>query len=229
MLVVCASGLAKPLPGPAPVSLTGATVSRTWPTLAVAGLPPLAANEDWLVAIAYPNYKVHHWGVGIPYLGHAGLLLINGTNGKTRYFEYGRYDRAEQLGIVVTRAIPDAELGTDGKPTIKSLEKICKSLSTVSGQEPLRISAAVGVRSGVFPLALKYAEGREKENGNAKRVPYQVLKNNCMHFVKLAFDAAGLTTPCTINPRPNSYIDKMRESFLNLDYDPTTGHVVISP
>ena len=38
----------------------------------------------------------------LPDLGHAGVLFIKGRSGTTKYYEYGRYDRAA-LGWVMRR------------------------------------------------------------------------------------------------------------------------------
>jgi hypothetical protein len=45
--------------------------------------------EDYIIPIVYPDYKVSFAGQKLPYLGHAGVLIIQGTSGKTKYYEYG--------------------------------------------------------------------------------------------------------------------------------------------
>lgn len=50
-----------------------------------------------------------------------------------------------------------------------------------------------------------------------------------MHFVKQAVETAGFPTPSMIDPRPNSYIDELRGSFPDMDYDRATGTVTFKP
>ncbi|ELY3410685.1 hypothetical protein SMW94_004639 [Vibrio parahaemolyticus] len=38
------------------------------------------------------NIQVPHTKAKMSNLGHAGVLFINGSNGVTKYYEYGRYD-----------------------------------------------------------------------------------------------------------------------------------------
>ncbi len=54
----------------------------------------------------------------LPELGHAGVLLINGARGTTKYYEYGRYNGP--LGMVRKLSIRDVEIQTR-HPTKASL------------------------------------------------------------------------------------------------------------
>ncbi|MDC0740688.1 hypothetical protein [Polyangium mundeleinium] len=54
--------------------------------------------------------------VKISGLGHAGVLIINGKTGETRYFEYGRYDAA-RIGLVREHSVSDVKVESDGTPT----------------------------------------------------------------------------------------------------------------
>ena len=97
------------------------------------------------VYIAFPDYKISinqtvpeiptpfgsiggqqiKWKQGG--LGHAGVLLIDDKTGRTKYYEYGRYDDAKK-GIVRTTRIPDVQIGKDGRPTNKSFTSTVHSL-----------------------------------------------------------------------------------------------------
>jgi hypothetical protein len=92
------------------------------------------------VAITYIDYKI---GVGnrrIPYLGHAGILLIDNKTGNTKYFEYGRYDSS--FGQVKQRGVPNVKIDKEtGLPTKESLMQVFKVLSKSWGQDS-RIKAA---------------------------------------------------------------------------------------
>ena len=71
------------------------------------------------IYIAFPKYRAN----GIPFTGHAGVLLIDNKTGLIKYYEYGRYDK-EGKGLVRTVTISNVVIGKDGKPTIQSLNKV---------------------------------------------------------------------------------------------------------
>ncbi|MBF4238115.1 hypothetical protein EAY82_26800, partial [Vibrio anguillarum] len=94
--------------------------------------------EDFLIPIVFPDYEIlvaseqtfDLFGLDIttpkvkaPYLGHAGVILINGETGVTRYYEYGRYpNRASDIpGNVRKVSIPNVKLIT-GLITERSLK-----------------------------------------------------------------------------------------------------------
>ena len=54
-----------------------------------AGNPVNMVDSDGrdAIYIAFPDYKAN----GIPFTGHAGVLLIDNKTGYTKYYEYGRY------------------------------------------------------------------------------------------------------------------------------------------
>ncbi|MBF4269714.1 hypothetical protein EAY71_22905, partial [Vibrio anguillarum] len=99
--------------------------------------------EDFLIPIVFPDYEIlvaseqtfDLFGLDIttpkvkaPYLGHAGVILINGETGVTRYYEYGRYpNRASDIpGNVRKVSIPNVKL-INGLITESSLKKTLKS------------------------------------------------------------------------------------------------------
>ena len=75
------------------------------------------------VYIAFPDYKISVFGKQWSNLGHARVLLIDNKTGITKYYEYGRYDKAE-IGEVRQRTISNVIMGKDGKPTAESLNKV---------------------------------------------------------------------------------------------------------
>jgi hypothetical protein len=150
-------------------------------------------------------------------LGHAGVLFINGKNGLTKYYEYGRYDPPANLGIVKKiRRLPDARV-REGKLVYTSLKKPLAKISRVSGQSGAIQGVYIEVENK-FKAMLNYANKRKLQNGNPKRKPYDLLTNSCIHFVKEVVQQAGVDTPWMIDPRPNSYIGEFRDDFPDLDY-----------
>jgi hypothetical protein len=153
----------------------------------------------------------------MPYLGHAGILFIDGGNGSTRYFEYGRYDRAA-VGWVQPWHISDVKLSKAGRPTRISMLQTLKEVALLAGQAG-RISAAyIELDAGAFRKMDLYARSREIENRNARRTPYSLWANSCLHFMKATAEAGGASMPPVVAPQPAGYIVEVRLLHPDLDY-----------
>ncbi len=177
-----------------------------------------AKAGDILIPINFPDFLVGTPSGPVPELGHAGILLIRGSDGLTKYYEYGRYDPPQNLGLVRVGSIPNVQMQANGKPTDESLKKVLKAISEKSGGKS-NIAAAFIPADAKFVAVNQFAENRFKQNSDPERKRYNILTNNCMHFVKDALSAANLTLPSMVDPRPNSYIGELRDSFMDLDYD----------
>ncbi|HEX8199446.1 MAG TPA: hypothetical protein VF590_03085 [Isosphaeraceae bacterium] len=182
---------------------------------------------DVVIPIVFPDYLIGTPAGKLPELGHAGVLLIQGTTGLTKYYEYGRYDPPANRGLVKKRSVPDVMIDKKtGKPTLDSLAKTLKVISREAGQGG-RIEGAYIEKANSFPLAMKYAETRLKDNKNPRREEYKILSNSCLHFMRKTTEAGGVNTPWLVDPRPNSYIGELRGDFQDLDYDPKADQVKI--
>ena len=203
------------------------------------------ANSDVVIPIVFPDYRI---GVNtppldvsipdivpvfdltpthiklpatkqnIPYLGHAGVLLINGKTGLTRYFEYGRYDRAER-GLVRKQNVIDVRIGQNGRPTMQTLRELLGQISVKSGRGGSIKAAYIEMDSGAFSRMDNYALGRMKSNNDPKRSPYELLNNSCLHFMKSVAEAGGASMPLVIAPHPTGYIIQVRLQKNELDFD----------
>ncbi len=161
----------------------------------------------------------------LPELGHAGVLFINGSNGLTKYYEYGRYDRAN-LGLVMRRPVPDAVI-KNKLPTMTSLLVTLRRVSQQSGQHTRIEGAFIELPTGSFDKMLAYAQGRLKDNTDPKREPYSLTSNSCLHFMKGTSEAGGADMPWVIDPRPLGYIERVRSEFPTLDYRPKPESLTI--
>ncbi len=155
----------------------------------------------------------------VPYLGHAGVLFFNGTSGLSKYYEYGRYDRAA-LGLTRRVPISDLKIGADKKPTTDSLKKVLLTISTKAGQRGRIEGAYIEVPDGGFAKMLQYAVLRVRQNTDPKRAPYTLTGNSCMHFAKKVAEAGGATIPMIIDPRPNSFIAEVQANYPKLSFKP---------
>jgi len=156
----------------------------------------------------------------VPELGHAGILFISGARGTTKYYEYGRYGGS--LGATRRHPVKDAIIGNGGHPTKASLSYTLSQISAKSGQNGRILGAYIEV-PGQYQAMLDYAVKRVEENANPNRAAYALFTNSCVHFMKGVLDAAGVETPVMLDPRPNSYIEELRNDFPALDYS-KAGH-----
>jgi hypothetical protein len=173
---------------------------------------------DVLPWFDFDNFTVPSYKDKISNLGHAGILFINGENGTTKYYEYGRYDPPKNLGIVVkARNLPDVKI-VNGHIEFSTLKQTLSFISRVSGQSGKIHGVYLEVKNK-YDAMLEYAELRKSQNIQLSRRPYDLLTNSCVHFVKQTCEKAGVSTPWMIDPRPNSYIGEFRDDFPDLDYD----------
>ncbi len=157
----------------------------------------------------------------VPDLGHAGILFINGKTGASKYYEYGRYHGP--LGTVRKLLIKDVVI-QGGHPTKASLSYTLSQISVKSGQGG-RILGAYIEAPNKYDAMLEYALKRQRDNNNPKRKPYDLFNNSCNHFMKGTLEAAGINVPYLLDPRPNSYIEEIRNNFPDLDYS-KAGHTL---
>ncbi len=155
----------------------------------------------------------------VPYLGHAGILFVNGRTGVTKYYEYGRYD-PDAKGLVRKQSVPDVRIASDGRPSASSLKLTLGKISRVSGQGGRMLGAYIELNVGGFELMVTYATTRMALNVDPARPPYDLLSNSCLHFAKATAAAGGAQMPMIIDPRPAGYIERVRGEFPDLDFMP---------
>ncbi|MCQ4242932.1 hypothetical protein [Stutzerimonas stutzeri] len=200
----------------------------------------LSGEEDFVIPIVFPDYKIHIDGYEVtlfgrkfeipaqsaPYLGHAGVLVINGKSGLSKYYEYGRYPGPGPAGRTRRGRIPDIRLKT-GFIVESSLNRTLRAISSEHGQHG-RISGVV-LRGQVFDQALAWLEAKEAENANPARKEYDLGNHNCMTFVADLLDHIGLGRPFRTRVVVSSvYMEQFQLSETDLDYDYTTETLEIS-
>ena len=67
---------------------------------------------------------------------------------------------------------------------------------------------------------LDYAQQREKENNNPARKPYDITGYSCLHFALAVVEAAGVSLPMIIDPRPTGHMSLVRMKYRDLDFSP---------
>lgn len=178
------------------------------------------------ILIVYLDYKINVGGMHVPYLGHAGVLLIDNKTGVTRYYEYGRYDPANK-GLVRRVSVSNVKIGKDGRPTIASLNKVLGQLSKRAG-EGGRIRGAYIVSDQNKEME-EYADKKEAENKDPNRKEYSLMNNNCGTFASDVVDQdEDVKKPWIVWPAPNNIVsDYVDEGNAEVDYAPEKGTTTI--
>jgi RHS repeat-associated protein len=185
--------------------------------------PNVYVDPDGLdaIAISFPKYRIGSSGSGVPYLGHAGIVLIE-KDGSTTYREYGRYD-PEGLGFVQDQDTPSVTIGQNGLPTRESLKELLKAISTRAGQGG-SVEGAYFRTTKAEDAAMKaYLEYRSSLNSDANRFPYDSLFHSCQTFCVQTLFAGGQLSPgqaLNTPARPISAIEYLRLlSALSVRYE----------
>ena len=172
------------------------------------------------ILIVYPDYIINVDDHQYPYIGHAGVLLINPESGYTRYYEYGRYDK-ENKGVVRNVPVPKVVIGDDGNPTEESLNKVMEVLSVTVGHGG-RVEGAY-VKSDNFKEMKDYAEGRMDQNADPDRTRYSIIFNNCATFASEVIQQDWRTvfkTPIIRVPIPSIMIKQYQILLPRVSYSP---------
>ena len=111
----------------------------------------------------FDDFTVPSYKDKISNLGHAGVLFINGENGTTKYYEYGRYDPPKNLGLVVkARSLPDVKI-INGHLDYSTLKKTLSFISRISGQSGKIHGVYIEVENK-YDAMLKHAELKKLQN-----------------------------------------------------------------
>lgn len=190
----------------------------------------LVGDQDYVIPLVFPDYKIHIDGyqstmfgrkIEIPggsarYLGHAGVLIINGKTGHTKYYEYGRYPGTGPAGRVRVGQIPDVVLRS-GAITESSLKKTLRHIAAKHGQSG-NITGVV-LRGVVYDKALAWLKAKEAENTKATRQEYDLGNHNCVTFATDLAEAVGFSIPFrTRVVVPTAYMTQFKFNEPDLDY-----------
>ena len=174
---------------PDPLGSVGGLNAYTYATL-----NPISRGDPFGLGACYVNFPDYPISVpsNIPVvggsdlpLGHAGVLGYDETTGRTRYYEYGRYD--SNFGEVKRRTIPDLEVGPNGDITEESWEKLKESLQKNQGKgTPVKLHCDDSVDED------KVYDYAEEVKNDENRDPYSwnpFSSNQCKDFARRAIDA----------------------------------------
>ena len=113
--------------------------------------------NDFAILVVWPEYPIEvSEGFSVEGLGHAGVVIVDGDTGITKYYEYGRYDK-EELGSVRNRIIPNVTM-LDGKIDGSSLKNMMSSLNSTAGKDNYAIGSILPLGEGGYDSAVAFAE-----------------------------------------------------------------------
>ncbi len=179
-------------------------------------------GRDALIVV-FTQYKVEVPGLGkIGGLGHAGVVLIDNKSGFTKYYEYGRYDRANR-GVVRNIKVPNVQMDENGKPTSASMKKLLRTLSKKAGHNS-KIEGAY-IKNDNFKQMFDYAKGRKEQNNDPDREPYDNTSNNCLTFCLDTSKAGGAEVPDDLVDWPNQDIGDIQDDHPSVRFDPENDEI----
>lgn len=145
-------------------------------------------------------------------LGHAAVAFTNGRTGHTRYWEYGRYDRA-QRGICRNISVPDLKMTPDFEVDPDSLNRMLARVSQTSGGGTRVSGVFCRVALGSASKLERYCQRVHEATSSASNDPYSPMWNSCLHFMVRGMREAGVRMPSVIDPRPRAYIQTLQSRF----------------
>ncbi len=112
--------------------------------------------SDFVIPLVWPGYKITldlpGRPIGVPALGHAGVVLVDGSTARTRYFEYGRY--GDVRGVVRTAGIGTHSIGQisirDGKIDQTSFATVMAEAGNTFGKGSLTSGSLFELPDGSF-------------------------------------------------------------------------------
>lgn len=211
---------------PRPINIA---IVRTTPASDTTPVNIYFSNDyDFIIPLVFPDYTIQFSGVGLPYLGHAGILIIDGKTGQTRYGEYGRYQGEDDVpGVVRIGSVPNVII-EDGAITESSLKNTLKEVSKQHGK--FGDISGVVLRGRAFAAADRWLSTKYKENSNKGRKPYSIRDNNCMTFVADMVDNLHLGAPkrSYFAVVPTDYMEDFQEVERDLYYSYSQNELVVT-
>lgn len=149
---------------------------------------------------ASPPLSIARWNGDDAYvlgLGHAGIAMIDGTTGAVKYYEYGRYDRANYGQVRSVTSIAGITISFEpstGDPINASLLQLAAALTQTNGGPYGFEAVYVKLANGAFNAMVSFSETRKAEVQAHSAPAYNVASNHCFTFAMEVASAAGVRT-----------------------------------
>src|SRR6056297_134912 len=122
-------------------------------------------------------------------IGHAGVVIINGETGQTRYYEYGRY--GGPFGQVREATVADVSLEDYCNPSSVSLHTLSRELTRTNGGPYAYEAAYIKLPDGAYEQMEAFAEGRKAAVAARTAAAYNINDNHCFTFALEVAQAGG--------------------------------------
>jgi hypothetical protein len=152
------------------------------------------------------------WDVGLRVQTGHGATIIVDSKGRTRYYEYGRYE--SKLGETHRRPVPDLKLDKNGIPTTESVEALFDKISQLYGQGGAVEAVLIPTDDAEDVAMQQYLDSRERQNSEPNREPYTIWGHNCGTLI---CDALGRTNKSTLS-NPLGVPFDVLDSLINLHF-----------
>lgn len=149
---------------------------------------------DYAVIVSWPQYPIATSAGHLPGLGHAGVVLVDGASGETKYFEYGRYGKDESgnpIGVVRSVGVSNLSM-SGGAITQSSFEKMIENLSNSSGKGTVASGSVLVLSDNGFSNAMAFAMAADADpKGVLGDYALFLDENTCYTFAKAVAAAGG--------------------------------------
>lgn len=148
---------------------------------------------DYAIPIVWPNYPIAAGFGMVRGLGHAGVVIVDGSTGHTNYFEYGRYERDDSgnpIGVVKTRAVPNLSIN-DGVIDGNSLNSLIVSLNASAGKDTAAVGTILPLSNRGYDDALSYAQKALQDPSGTVGEYSWANDTHCYSFAKSVAAAGG--------------------------------------
>lgn len=131
-------------------------------------------------------------------LGHAGVVIINGETGRTRYFEYGRY--GGPYGRVRERTVADVTLEDYCNPSSASLEALARDVTRTNGGPYGFEAAYIKLPDGSYEQMEQFITQRVSAVQARTAAAYDINSNHCFTFAVEVAAAGGAQSDVSSAP-----------------------------
>ena len=137
--------------------------------------------SDWAIPMVFPDYLLSD---AIPYFGHAAIIIYEGKLGKTKYLEYGSYEKFNVRGLLNGAVINLKTLY--GAITWLSLSQTMKIICQNNAKGSRIDAAIIKLPTGAF-------SAMEAEAFAWRTKPYSLFKaDQCAKFIQALLEAVGI-------------------------------------
>ena len=150
---------------------------------------------DYAIPLVWPNYPIKIAGHSFLELGHAGVIIVNGETGYTRYFEFGRYRDSAGLthyeGLARSSPIPNIGLSGDGLNSLQFYNAVL-SVNQEAAKGLPSFGTIFELPDGGYERALAFAESVVANSLEAYGVYDVAADRTCYGFAKEVVRVGGV-------------------------------------